>query len=57
MLPTQPRSQGPLLLTPGVREDPGNEVGSPLSLKKQWAQERTGPREGDTRGEMEQRRF
>ena len=33
MLPTQPRSQGPLLLTPGVREDPGNEVGSPLSLK------------------------
>ena len=57
MLPTQPRSQGPLLPTPGVREDPGNEVGSPLSLKKQWAQERTGPREGDTRGEMEQRRF
>ena len=24
---------------------------------KQWAQERTGPREGDTREEMEQRRF
>ena len=24
---------------------------------KQWAQERTGPREGDTRGEREQRRF
>ena len=33
MLPTQPRSQGPLLPTPGVREDPGNEVGSPLSLQ------------------------
>ena len=32
MLPTQLRSQGPLLLNPRVREDLGNEVGSPLSL-------------------------
>ena len=32
MLPTQPRSQRPLLLGPRLGEDPENEVCTPLSL-------------------------